>query len=903
MSNEKNRTISRRSFVAGSALAAASIGVGSLLTGCDGGTPDPGASGVKDEWIPSMCNMCFNNCSILGHVVDGTLVEIKGDDRSPAGWGHLCGKGLAGTQQLYDPSRLTKPLKRTNPEKGVGIDPQWEEITWDEAYDTVLEKLDEQAEKGKPIIVFALITSLISWIDSMNFLGSTGNIPIPLKADICGANIHGISELITSSGNALPDYRNVKYLMQFGTQAGISTRHGTGITAKVFAEARNEGSKLVSFDPHLSGAAEKADEWIPLRPGTDAAVALCIAHLLVNEYDLIDREFLTNRTNAPSLLDPDTGRILRSEEGNKALYWDLSDNTVKPYDVATEPALEGEFEYNGRQVGTAFNAYRQHIASYTPERTEGITTIPADTLRRIAREFGEAASIGETIDVDGLTVPYRPVAVDSFSGVSRHKHGFHAHWALLTLNILVGSVFSYGGYLGYYTENRYGFFDNDDAHTWEFGIWEEDGLIESMNMAHGFPDNHSYYQAVREGSYEPTSGAMEELTPISIDQHMMYFSQADPSIFNTTPSEVAMCFASNALKNWCNHDFQAQVLSTFDFIFGFDIYLNDSSVFYDVVMPEPSYLERYDPLPLSFNNHRVPGLQEVPFIVGGRQPIVSARDDIPSALDSFGAMAEKRGKTADFANAMNGYYRIADEYALSGDEPVTARAVCDAALKSLTGGRGVDWIYENGVHTRERTAEEVYVFAAGRPGRLPFYFDFFFEAKEKIDAAVDRLGIYWETDDYTPFPAWNACHDHEITDPDYDVFPIYWTNAINTDGWQVQNAWINEINEVELDDDGYFIEINSATARAKGIANGDRVRLSNKDGAVVEGIAILTETVHPECVASMAGHLNSQSPYMPIAKDKGAAVNHLVPGDDITRMEFIGQGVDQCVRVKLEKLA
>ena len=98
-----------------------------------------------------------------------------------------------------------------------------------------MEKLDEQKQKNKPVIVFALITSIISWIDSMNWLGSNGNIPIPFKADICGAPTHPISALLTGCGNALPDYAHCKYLMQFGTQAGVATRHGTSITAKVFA--------------------------------------------------------------------------------------------------------------------------------------------------------------------------------------------------------------------------------------------------------------------------------------------------------------------------------------------------------------------------------------------------------------------------------------------------------------------------------------------------------------------------------------------------------------------------------------------------------------------------------------------------------------------------------------------
>lgn len=917
MTEENLHAISRRTFVKGG-TAAVAAGAAAGLAGCatqaaapeeeetlaeTGPVAQPIAREDEGEWLPSQCNMCFNACSILGHVVDGKLVEIKGDDRSPAGWGHLCGKGTAGIMQLYDENRITKPLIRTNPEKGVGIDPGWQEISWDEAYDLILEKLEEQKEKGNPIIVFALITSLISWIDAMNWLGSNGNIPVPFKADICGAPTHTITGLLTGSGNATPDYGNCKYLMQFGTQAGVATRHGMGITAKIFAEARANGCKLVNFDPHMSGAAEKADEWVPIRPGTDAAVALAMANLLVNEYGLYDEEFLTNRTNGPSLVNPKTKRVIRdAKKGNKALYWDTADNKAKPYDECTAPALEGEFEVDGVKAKTAFSIFKEHVASYTPDYAEKISTVPADTIKRLAKEFGEAACIGQTVNVDGLEVPYRPAAVDIFSGIARHKHGFVSQWALLQLNTLVGNTFARGGYLGYYTKNAYGFYEGDTDHTWAFDVWEEDGLINDLAMAHGYPANQSHYQKVREMSYTPTTEALEELQPLTMDQHFGYIAQVQPDVYKTKPSEVAFCVASNPLKNWCNHDYQAKVLESFDWIFGMDIYLNDSSYYYDLIIPEPSYLERFDPLPLSFNNHRVPGCPEVPFIVAGRMPIVPAKDNCPSALDTFGALAAKAGKTAEYSGALNDYYRLADAYKLDGQEQITAERVCDAALKSLAGGdRGVEWFRENGVWTRDRKADEVYVFAAGQPGRIPLYFDFMLEAKEKVEAEVAKLGIPWETDDYMPLPEWKPCVDHEIEDPDFDLFPVYWTNAINTDTWQVQNAWINEINE--LDESCYFLEINSGTAAAKGIASGDKVRLSNRDGDIVEGVAVVTEFVHPECVASVGGHLGGQSDFQPIGKAKGTAVNHLVPAGDPKRMDHLCSGVDQCVRCKLEKIA
>ena len=99
------------------------------------------------EWIPTTCNMCFNNCSIeaVPHVVDGVVVELTGNPDSPIGNGHICAKGAAGIMQLYDPARITKPLKRTNPKKGCDEDPGWEEISWDEAYDTIVQKFGEAA--------------------------------------------------------------------------------------------------------------------------------------------------------------------------------------------------------------------------------------------------------------------------------------------------------------------------------------------------------------------------------------------------------------------------------------------------------------------------------------------------------------------------------------------------------------------------------------------------------------------------------------------------------------------------------------------------------------------------------------------------------------------------------------
>src|SRR3990172_4582475 len=95
----------------------------------------------QDEWIPTICSICRSFCSIKAHVVNGVVVSVEGNPESPANLGKMCAKGKAQVMSLYDPNRPLVPLRRTNPEKGIGVDPKWVEISWDEALDTIAKKL------------------------------------------------------------------------------------------------------------------------------------------------------------------------------------------------------------------------------------------------------------------------------------------------------------------------------------------------------------------------------------------------------------------------------------------------------------------------------------------------------------------------------------------------------------------------------------------------------------------------------------------------------------------------------------------------------------------------------------------------------------------------------------------
>lgn len=251
--SENGLNISRRGFVAGAGAAA----LGAGLAGCSSGTAEKEGTDLAStspektaydpeagEWIPTTCNMCFNNCSIKAHVVDGVVVELTGNPESSIGNGHICGKGAAGIMMLYDPNRITKPMKRTNPKKGFNEDPGWEEISWDEAYDLVDSHMREAIERSGPhaVIGMSMVASQIGSLVRGSALGAIYGSAEGASSDICGTGVHQMEYLLTGTGNARPDYKYCNYVIQFGTNAGTATRHGFNMTAELFANRRARGS-------------------------------------------------------------------------------------------------------------------------------------------------------------------------------------------------------------------------------------------------------------------------------------------------------------------------------------------------------------------------------------------------------------------------------------------------------------------------------------------------------------------------------------------------------------------------------------------------------------------------------------------------------------------------------------
>lgn len=257
-----------------------------------------------DKWVRTVCTGCYGNCAVRVHVVDGVAIKVEGDPDSVMGsQGGVCAKSSSMIQLLYHPKRFNYPLKRTNPEKGIGVDPEWKRISWDQAVDEITERM-KKIQRDNPA-KFVMISGPGSYPMLQSFLmnlirgpfgGDHGMDGMGLH---CGNASHLISGMNHASWDIVPDYQNCNYTIQFGSNMGGGTGHSSGIAMLQAARAKARGMKTVVFDPMLNFMSGKAREWIPIKPATDLAVALAMANVIANDLRMVDKEYLKKYTNGP----------------------------------------------------------------------------------------------------------------------------------------------------------------------------------------------------------------------------------------------------------------------------------------------------------------------------------------------------------------------------------------------------------------------------------------------------------------------------------------------------------------------------------------------------------------------------------------------------------------------------
>ncbi|MDP6175496.1 MAG: molybdopterin-dependent oxidoreductase, partial [Rhodospirillales bacterium] len=374
------------------------------------------------KWIKTSCKMCLFTCNMRILVSDdGVFLKVEGEPSSVANGEHLCPKANAAILRHYDPNRFKTPLRRTNPEKGPGVDPKWEPISWDEALDIVAGELKKTREDDPRKLLPAIGYFHKEFLGAWPSVFGSHNI-ISSLSSYCGGGYHSMNGLIHSTFSVANDVNYCNYWLTNGSGDGFSSHMQVAAQAGMVADARVERNmRVVCVEPRLSVGGAKAEEWVPIRPATDRFFALGLCHVMVSE-KLYDEEFLKQDTNSPYLVG-NNGYFVRDGDGQVQI-WDPVDGRAKRWDDETIQgfALEGEYVFSGAPCKPGFQLFKEILADCTPEKMSEICTVPADTIARIAREFAKAAQIGSSIEVEGRTLLLRPASYIYYRGASAHKY-------------------------------------------------------------------------------------------------------------------------------------------------------------------------------------------------------------------------------------------------------------------------------------------------------------------------------------------------------------------------------------------------------------------------------------------------------------------------------------------------
>ncbi|MDP6559322.1 MAG: molybdopterin-dependent oxidoreductase [Candidatus Binatia bacterium] len=845
----------------------------------------------EDVWIKSTCFMCWNTCGIKVHRVNGEIVKIEGDPDCPQNWGKICAKGNAGHASLYDPHRVLKPRRRTNPAKGFDVDPGWEEISWDEALEIMTDRLKRiRLEDPRKLVLASFDTRAQSGVFWMAWAAAFGtpNQWGGAANYFCGNGFHPVTYLTHGTWFGEPDIRHCRYLILIGTQNGSVANHLPMDLAARMADARMDGMKLVVVDPVGINAGSKAHEWIPIRPGTDAALALAMIQVLLNEEELYDREFLRKFTNGPYLTRGDGG-YLRDAESGKPLVWNQTEKRPLPFDKCDDKAmaLEGRFQINGENYPTAFTLLKEHVKHTTPEKASSITTVPAGTIRRLAREFGHAAQIGSTVVMEGTELPLRPAAVSWYRGAIAHKHAMLNGLACQLLNIIIGAIDVPGGHLG----------SNPLSETaplhWAPAA-SEDGLLVPQG-----------YARRRKPPYPPTRiGPPErldllELCPVA-PYGTTYFTETllHPERFKLPYApEMLMISRCNPLMTCANPDAMAEALKRFPFVVSFACELNETAMFADLLLPDAHYLERLDAFPNEPTEFMGAGEGSWYWMV--RQPVVPPRGEARPWVEVLYELADRVGFLGDAYMLLNGTLELKEGYAYNPKEKYSWDDLADRWQKSWFGpDKGIEWFKEHGfIVAGKKTVKEAYPRAFITP-RIPIYFEYFLEAGKELRKITGEMGIPWDTDDYQALVDWKPCPAYAQTRAGYDLFVVNFKLPFHSLSYTSHNALLAQLSE--MDPYAYSVLLNTNTAREKGIRTGDRVRLESEEGYADEGQAWLTDCIHPE-VVGIPGCFGRKSKGLARSYGKGVHFNTFLP-HSLERIDSLSAALDSCVRVKVSRV-
>ncbi|MHB1407874.1 MAG: thiosulfate reductase PhsA [Desulfitobacteriaceae bacterium] len=452
----------------------------------------------SEKTVYSACEVCRNQCPVAIHVKNGKVVKVDGNPHDPAMGGSLCARGQAAPSLLYDPQRLKKPMIRTGA-RGEG---KFKEVSWEEAYQYIADKLKEVIEKhGSESVALTSRKGPHDWF--FRTIGKAIGTPNMFSHESTCPLTRAVAFHTTFGSEGIAaDFGNAKYLISLNRNwfEGIHVPQ-----ARAVMKALNNGAKLVVLDPRFSVTAAKG-EWVPVKPATELAFVMAMANIMIKE-NLYDKEFIERYT-------------------------------------------EG------------FEKWAEAVTDKTPEWAEKETGIPKDTIIRITRGFAAA----------------KPRAILDFGWrTALTPNDYQLRRAILIVNMMVGNFEVPGGLF----------------------------QVKSAGVLKGFPEQAGYAKplgSVKQPAFpKPTKGRIDGTGVKGTKGYLIpaydgAIGQLTESILTDKPYPI---------KAWLVHRFNPiismpesekviEAIKKLDFIMSCDLYMTDTAFYSDVVLPECTYLERFE---------------------------------------------------------------------------------------------------------------------------------------------------------------------------------------------------------------------------------------------------------------------------------------------------------------------
>ena len=778
--------MTRRSFLGTAAAATGALALGGCSAGATAANTNAADEIPEDEIF---CNTCRTNCSNMCywdvHVRDGVVVDMTShryDDDPDEHWRHGCPRVYLNIQNMYDAERILHPMKRVG-ERGAG---QWEQITWDEAIDTIASTwtkiLDEVGGAGLGFWSIAGCWSVLNgsvmhtgvWdrfrsiLDANRLFDSAdwGGMYIwqqMTKGSSWGWDNLSKAENVVIWCNPVETYQN---------------------SLRRINEARANGAKVTCIDPMFTASAAISDEFIGIKPATDAALALAAVKYIV-DHDMHDKPFLRKMSMAPFLIRDDNGFYLRKSDFDSTIEPDSDDDSfvvwnevagkaeyVNDVTNTEQLALTGAYTVESVACKTAFDLLVDSIQPYTMEYAEEITGVPQRQIIDLAEGYATKKTFTLT-----------------YLGACHYMNGPQLYMAMITLMIVTGSMGREGTGDGYNYAN---------------------GLVWNQTYAHpGRADE------VNAGIGAPIVSAVKVPGDKSGSAYDRGFSEMDfPEVMETgmyngkeLPLRSVVAWCGNVIGGGCEPQKFIEALDKLELFIVPATRMNDTARNADIILPLTHWFECED----VSCNHKSPYARYL-------EKCVEPPEDCRTDFEIVGMIAEKMGLGQYFQDSVEDALRKIVDSEGNAKSGITFDALkekkCIRHIKDDFVGP------EDGVYSTQTK-------------RLQFYF-------EDMKPRFPREGSSYDPNDYK-LPSHAHIGEVLADEKARESYPLAFLSPHSKYSSQTtlsDQPWMMELWESPK------LHINPADAEARGIKDGDLVRAFNDRGECVF-TAKLNDGIHP----------------------------------------------------------